>query len=43
LSGETPQSAGQQVLFALGLTATVAVVIIVTRTARRTLNEFVRS
>jgi uncharacterized membrane protein YdjX (TVP38/TMEM64 family) len=43
LAGETPQSAGQQVLFAVGLTATVAVVIIVTRTARRRLNEIVPS
>jgi uncharacterized membrane protein YdjX (TVP38/TMEM64 family) len=41
LSGETPPSAGQQALFALGLAATVAVTIIVTRTARRALNEVV--
>jgi uncharacterized membrane protein YdjX (TVP38/TMEM64 family) len=41
LSGETPRSAGQQILFALGLVATVAVTIIVTRRARRTLNEIV--
>jgi uncharacterized membrane protein YdjX (TVP38/TMEM64 family) len=41
LSGEAPRSAGQQVLFALGLVATVAVTIIVTRTARRALNEIV--
>jgi uncharacterized membrane protein YdjX (TVP38/TMEM64 family) len=41
LSGETPRSAGQQALFALGLAATIAVTIIVTRTARRALNEVV--
>jgi uncharacterized membrane protein YdjX (TVP38/TMEM64 family) len=41
LSGEAPRSAGQQALFALGLAATVAVTIIVTRTARRALNEIV--
>ena len=41
LSGETPRSAGQQVLFALGLAATVAVAIVVTRTARRALSEIV--
>ena len=39
LSGDQPRSAGQQVLFALGLAATVAVTIIVTRTARRALND----
>jgi uncharacterized membrane protein YdjX (TVP38/TMEM64 family) len=43
LSGETPRSAGQQALFAFGLAATVAMAIIVTRTARRTLNEIVPS
>ncbi|MGH9221981.1 MAG: TVP38/TMEM64 family protein [Vicinamibacterales bacterium] len=41
VSGETPRSAGQQALFVLGLVATVAVAIIVTRRARRTLNEMV--
>jgi uncharacterized membrane protein YdjX (TVP38/TMEM64 family) len=41
LSGETPRSAGQQVLFALGLAATVTVAIVVTRTARRALSEIV--
>jgi uncharacterized membrane protein YdjX (TVP38/TMEM64 family) len=41
LSGEAPRSAAQQALFALGLVATVAVTIIVTRRARRTLNEIV--
>ena len=41
VSGETPRSAGQQALFVLGLAATVAVAIIVTRRARRALNEIV--
>lgn len=41
LSGEAPRSAGEQVLFALGLAATVAAAIIVTRAARRALNEIV--
>jgi len=41
LSGEAPRSAGQHALFALGLAATVAVTIIVTRRARRALNEIV--
>jgi uncharacterized membrane protein YdjX (TVP38/TMEM64 family) len=41
LSGEAPQSAGRQALFALGLVATVAVAVIVTRTARRALKEIV--
>jgi uncharacterized membrane protein YdjX (TVP38/TMEM64 family) len=41
LSGEAPRSAGQQALFAVGLAATVAVTIIVTRRARRALNEIV--
>jgi len=41
LSGEAPQSAGRQILFVLGLAATVAVTIIVTRRARRALNEIV--
>jgi uncharacterized membrane protein YdjX (TVP38/TMEM64 family) len=41
LSGEAPRSAGRQALFALGLAATVAVTIIVTRRARRALNEIV--
>ena len=39
LSGDQPRSTGQQVLFVLGLAATVAATIIVTRTARRALNE----
>jgi uncharacterized membrane protein YdjX (TVP38/TMEM64 family) len=41
LSGEARRSAGQQALFVLGLAATVAVTIIVTRRARRALNEIV--
>jgi uncharacterized membrane protein YdjX (TVP38/TMEM64 family) len=41
LSGETPRSTGGQALFVLGLAATVAVTIIVTRRARRALNEIV--
>ncbi len=41
LSGDQPRSAGQQVLFALGLAATVAAAIIVTRTARRALDKIV--
>lgn len=41
LSGDQPRSTGQQVLFALGLAATVAATIIVTRTARRALNDIV--
>lgn len=41
LSGETTRSAGEQVLFAIGLAATVAATVIVTRTARRALNEAV--
>jgi uncharacterized membrane protein YdjX (TVP38/TMEM64 family) len=41
LAGERPPAAGQQVLFALGLVATVAATIVVTRTARRALNEIV--
>jgi uncharacterized membrane protein YdjX (TVP38/TMEM64 family) len=43
LSGDQPQSSGQQILFALGLTATVALVIVVTRTARRALNAMAPS
>lgn len=39
LSGDQPRSTGQQVLFVVGFAATVAVTIIVTRTARRALNE----
>ncbi len=38
-AGEQPRAPGQQILFALGLAATVAATIIVTRTARRALNE----
>jgi uncharacterized membrane protein YdjX (TVP38/TMEM64 family) len=41
VSGEAPRSASQQALFVLGLAATVAVVLIVTRRARRALNEIV--
>jgi hypothetical protein len=41
LSGEQPRVPGQQVLFALGLAATVAATTIVTRTARRALNDIV--
>lgn len=41
LSGDAPRSAGQQAIFALGLIATVAVTLIVTRTARRALGEIV--
>ena len=41
LSGDQPHSTGRQVLFVLGLAATVAATIIVTRTARRALNEIV--
>lgn len=41
LSGEQPRSTGQRVLFVLGLAATVAATIIVTRTARRALNDIV--
>jgi uncharacterized membrane protein YdjX (TVP38/TMEM64 family) len=39
LSGDQPRTTGQQVLFALGLAATVAATIIVTRAARRALAE----
>jgi uncharacterized membrane protein YdjX (TVP38/TMEM64 family) len=41
LSGDQARSAGQQILFVIGLAATVAATIIVTRTARRALDEFV--
>ena len=41
VSGDQPQSTGQQILFALGLVATVAATVIVTRTARRALNAIV--
>ena len=41
LSGDQPRSTGQHVLFVLGLAATVAATIIVTRTARRALNDIV--
>src|SRR5918996_3730345 len=37
LSGDQPRSTGQQILFAVGLAATVAATIIVTRTARQSL------
>jgi uncharacterized membrane protein YdjX (TVP38/TMEM64 family) len=41
LSGEVRRTAGQQVMFAVGLIATVAVTTIVTRTARRALSTIV--
>jgi uncharacterized membrane protein YdjX (TVP38/TMEM64 family) len=41
LSQETPRSTGQQVLFVLGLAATVAAVVVITRAARRALDEMV--
>jgi uncharacterized membrane protein YdjX (TVP38/TMEM64 family) len=41
LSGEAPRSTGEHVLFAVGLAATVAVTIVVTRRAKRTLKEIV--
>ncbi len=41
LSGETRRSAGQQLLFAAGLVATIAVTAIVTRAARRALKTIV--
>jgi uncharacterized membrane protein YdjX (TVP38/TMEM64 family) len=41
LSEETPRSTSQQVLFVLGLAATVAAVVIITRAARRALDEMV--
>jgi len=41
LSGEARRSAGQQAMFALGLAATVAVTMIITRAARRALSEIV--
>jgi uncharacterized membrane protein YdjX (TVP38/TMEM64 family) len=41
LSGEQTKSTGQQVLFAVGLAATVAATVIVTRTARRALADVV--
>jgi uncharacterized membrane protein YdjX (TVP38/TMEM64 family) len=43
LTGDAPRSPAEQGLFALGLAATVAVAIIVTRTARRALNTIVPS
>jgi uncharacterized membrane protein YdjX (TVP38/TMEM64 family) len=39
MSGETPRSAVQPALFAIGLAATVAAAIVVTRAAKRALNE----
>jgi uncharacterized membrane protein YdjX (TVP38/TMEM64 family) len=41
MSGETPRSAGQSILFVLGLAATVAATVLVTRRARRALTEIV--
>ncbi len=41
LSHETPRSTGQQALFVLGLAATVAAVVVITRAARRALDEIV--
>ena len=43
LSGELRRTPGQQVLFAVGLVATVAVTTLVTRTARRALRTIVDS
>jgi uncharacterized membrane protein YdjX (TVP38/TMEM64 family) len=43
LSGDQPRTMGQQILFAFGLAATVALAIVVTRTARRALNAIVPS
>lgn len=43
VSDNQPRSAGQQILFVLGLVATVAATIIVTRAARRALNAIVPS
>jgi uncharacterized membrane protein YdjX (TVP38/TMEM64 family) len=41
LAGQTPRSSGEQTLFAIGLAATAAATIIVTRRARNALNELV--
>jgi uncharacterized membrane protein YdjX (TVP38/TMEM64 family) len=41
LSGEARPSAGQQAMFVLGLVATVAATMIITRAARRALSEIV--
>jgi uncharacterized membrane protein YdjX (TVP38/TMEM64 family) len=41
LSGEARGSAGQQATFTLGLVATVAATMIITRTARRALSEII--
>jgi uncharacterized membrane protein YdjX (TVP38/TMEM64 family) len=41
LSEETPRSTGRQVLFGMGLAATVSAVVIVTRAARRALDEII--
>jgi uncharacterized membrane protein YdjX (TVP38/TMEM64 family) len=41
LSEETPRSTGQQVLFVLGLAATVSAVVIITRAARRALDGLI--
>ena len=41
LSGETRRSTAQQTMFIIGLVATVAATTIVTRTAKRALDEFV--
>ena len=43
LSGELRRTRGQQVLFAVGLAATVAVTMLITRTARRALRSIVDS
>jgi uncharacterized membrane protein YdjX (TVP38/TMEM64 family) len=41
LSGKTPRSTGEPILFVLGLAATVAATVLVTRRARRALTEIV--
>jgi uncharacterized membrane protein YdjX (TVP38/TMEM64 family) len=43
LSGDRPRSAAGQALFGLGLAATLAVTIVITRAARRTLDDIVSS
>jgi hypothetical protein len=43
LAGDQPRTAGQQILFAFGLAATVVLATVVTRTARRALNAVVPS
>jgi hypothetical protein len=43
LSGDVRRSAGQQVMFVVGLVATAVVTTMVTRRARRLLTDVVRS